>query len=207
MQKIAILDDHPTIIAGLKSLLNEHGFEVVCSANTLADFLIEIEMYQIDIFIVDVVLQNSTGINSFTKLISLNPKNKIIAYTSLNNFTLISMLIKAEVMAYVSKNDTFENLLEAINSISNNQKYFPEEYASLFLKNNFDTNTYSIHLTEREIDVLNQIYEGNSSIVIAQNLFISVNTVETHRKNIFLKFDVNNIASLLNAAQKTGFLK
>lgn len=205
MIKIGILDDHEIVRTGLRLFLQDKGFETVFSAGNLADFLVALGEHEVDVLLVDVVLPDSKGISSFTTLLKEQPDIRILAYTSLNNRTLISMLVHAGVKGFLSKSAEMSDLPIALKTIHSGHVYLPEAYEKMLAATTEKKNPMT--LSERELEVLELMADGKKTSAIAELLFISINTVESHRKNIFLKFEVNNIASLLNIAQKTGYIQ
>lgn len=206
MIQVALLDDHRAISMGIEALLKSStAFELCFYTDQLSVFHAEIQMLKPSVLIMDVVMPDSVGLNAFQQTRDLFPELKIIAYTSLGNKTLVSMLLKLGVVGYVSKNDDPQKLLEALDVCIRGEIYLPPEYSSL--KQKYSTPIQKIELSGRELEVLQALYEGQTSQEIADHLFISKNTVDTHRKNLFAKFNVNNMAQLIKEALQIGYLK
>lgn len=203
---IGILDDHTAIRGGIRFFLEQSGFQVVLEAASQDECIQALELNVPDVLIVDVVLPDSKGIDSFTRLLEHYPQVKIVAYTSLDNLTLVSMLMQSGVMAYVSKNEQFERLAEACRTVLQGKSFLPQKYQHLLKRFRTTEGDINLDLSPREMDVLQLIGKGLTTQEMAEKLFISVNTIETHRKNLFRKFEVNNLALLIQRALETGFL-
>ncbi|TNE55501.1 MAG: response regulator transcription factor [Bacteroidetes bacterium] len=199
--KVGIVDDHPVVRTGIRMFLEDNGCEVVLEAGSMEEALEGLKENEVSVLVLDVVMPGAKGISNFKELKNHFPEQTVLAYTSLANKTLISMLIQSGVEGYVSKSDQMDVLVKAIHQLADGQRYLPEEFRSLF-----STKEQLIELSEREQEVLQAISEGMKTSQIAEKLFISTNTVESHRKNLFAKFDVTNMASLLVQAQKMGFI-
>jgi DNA-binding NarL/FixJ family response regulator len=200
---IGIFDDHPMILKGIKSELENENYTVVFSTGSVTDLFEHLKTTSIEILILDIVVPNVTGIELFEKVSKAHPEIKIIAYTSLGSVLLIDNLLRVGVKGYVNKNDAISNLLVAMDEAMNGGTYLPDEYK--FLLKNVSTSEVKT-LSAREIEVLKLITQEYSSKEIADQLFISVNTVENHRKNIFYKLQVKNLAGLIVAATANGYI-
>src|SRR5690606_7190954 len=133
------------------------------------------------------------------------PKLKIIVISTLNDEHTVTMLIKQGVNGYISKSDDSKEILAAIKAVQRGQVYFSADIkhntASHRLKNTSKTT-----LTSREKEVLTTIINGKTIKEAASELFLSEKTIETYRANLFLKFEVNNVASLVKKAILEGYL-
>lgn len=201
--KIALTDDHPIIVKGVSSLINDSLYcELVFTAGNRHDLLSLLKTNPVDILILDVVMPDVSATELFSEILADYPSLGIIAYTSLNSPILIKMLFRAGVQGYVNKNDPPEYLLKAIDTISNRALYIGEQYQHLIEKKTADVPGIS----KREKEILLLIADQYTTTAIAEKLFISVNTVETHRKKLFEKFNVENLAGLVKEAMRQGYI-
>jgi DNA-binding NarL/FixJ family response regulator len=203
---IGIVDDHPAIGKGIAVELKAMGhYDILFILSDKNLILENLQKNLPDIFIMDVVMPGSSGIDTFKEVLQVFPKVKILAYTGLNSPLLVELLIKSGVKGYVNKENSIDELNHAILSVYENNIYLPANYQYL-LKKYHSSNT-NAELSKREIEILVLIADGKKTSNIAEVLFISVNTVETHRKNIFQKLNVTNIAELIKEAINLGYAK
>jgi DNA-binding NarL/FixJ family response regulator len=201
--RIGIFDDHPVILNGLSTEISAQGYDIVFCTGNVHELFEHLTTHPPDVLILDVVAPNVTGIELFEKVAKTNPSIQIIAYTSLGSVLLIDNLLKAGIKGYVNKNEPLTNLLQAINQVAQGEICLPPEYRFLLKDSQASP---PLTLSTREIEILKLITQEYSSKEIAEMLFISVNTVENHRKNIFAKLQVKNLAGLIVAATANGYL-
>jgi DNA-binding NarL/FixJ family response regulator len=203
---IGIVDDHPAIGRGIAAELKAIGhYDILFTLSDKNLILENLRKNLPDVFIMDVVMPGSSGIDTFKEALQVFPEVKILAYTGLNSPLLVELLMKSGVKGYVNKEDSIDELNHAIMSVYKDKIYLPANYHYL-LKKYHSSNT-SAELSKREIEILVLIVDGKKTSDIAEALFISVNTVETHRKNIFQKLNVTNIAELIKEAINLGYAK
>lgn len=205
MRSILIIDDHPLVGDGISMMLREVEYLQIVglckSGKEAMDFL---ETYQPDIILLDINLPDVDGLELCTQIRRQNKKSKIIGLTSTNEAGIITQLLGNGGNGYLLKNMEREELLQAIEEViqdkiflskAANQKIL-EQYHSLreAMKNN-------PVLTRREKEILMLLNEGLSGPGIAEKLFLSIYTVETHRKNLMQKMNVNTTQQLLKVAR------
>jgi DNA-binding NarL/FixJ family response regulator len=211
MVRIIIADDHQMFIDGIKSLLiNEKDIKVIGEALNGKEVLSLLEKKPADIILLDVNMPEMDGIEA-TKLIRRqHPDVKILMLTMYNNQEFIFGLMNAGASGYILKNTGKKELLEAIKSVTEGKTYYSKEVTETILQNFSKTPAEQsadlAHLTEREKDVLKLIAQEFNTHEIAEQLFISTNTVETHRKNLLSKIKAKNIAGLVKFAIQTGLI-
>lgn len=215
--KLFVVDDHPIFIDGIVNLLKDTpGFEIIGTASNGQEFLDKIKQNEPDIVLMDINMPVMDGIEATQKLKTEHPKVKVIALTMFNDIRFIKDLLEIGAKGYVLKNISREDLIKAINTVSEGKPFldsavqekvissmsasddeeFDEKEADLMVQN----------ITSRELEILQLIALGMTSQDISQKLFISKNTVETHRKNLLAKLNVKNTASLLKFAYKKGLV-
>lgn len=198
MIKIGIVDDHQLFLDGINSILSQNeNINVVFTANSSQEALKQINKVKIDILITDISMPDMNGLE-LTHYIKKNFSDiRIIVMSSfrdLGNRNIID--------SYLLKNTPKEQLIKVINDLyHHNKKYYYSEqinFQEIDLKKNI--------LSPREKEIVAAIAKGFSSSEIANRLFISINTVETHRKNIFFKLGITTTAQLISTAIKLGII-
>lgn len=202
--KVFIVDDHYMVIEGIRSLLQyEAGIEWAGHAQSAASCLAYLQREQPDVILMDINLPDGNGIDLCQEVKQQYPSVFIIGLSTFNQQSFIQKMMDNGASGYVLKNATQEELMEAIETVCKGKTYLSEE-ASFTLRVQPDNR---IILTRREKEVLELIAEGMTNNEIAKQLFISVTTVDTHRKNLLAKFDAKNVASLIRAAVKLQIIR
>jgi DNA-binding NarL/FixJ family response regulator len=200
--KIVIADDHKLIISGIKQIIEVNGLgTVVAQANDGLELLQLLKETAVDLLILDINMPKLNGIEAAEKILKRHPTISILMLSQYENVELIKKLKTLGVKGYLTKIFEISQLVEAINEISDNQLYFP----SLKNESNFKE-TDKHELTKREEEIIKLLAVGKTSKEIADILFLSEYTIETHRKNIMRKLEVNSIIALLNTAKDLGYI-
>ncbi|HNU41350.1 MAG: response regulator receiver [Bacteroidetes bacterium OLB12] len=198
-----IVDDHYLVIEGIRSLLqNEKNIEWLGHAMNAASCLDFLKRHQPDVILMDVNLPDKSGTELCKEVKTLYPTVRILGLSTFNQQAVVRNMIDNGAAGYVLKNVTKEELLEAIDSVMNAGTYFSQEVAHTLN----EPGTQQPVITRREKEVLQLIAEGLTNAEIAEKLFISIPTVNTHRKSILEKFDVKNTATLIGKAIKLGIV-
>ena len=196
--KVFIVDDHYMVIEGIRSLLqNEKGVDWVGHATNASSCLAFLQQQQPDVILMDINLPDKSGIDLCKEVKERYPSVFIIGLSTFNQQSFIQKMIDNGASGYVLKNATQAELMEAIEIVASGKTFLSNEAAlSLRSKDNNDAPV----ITRREKEVLELIAEGMTNNEVAQKLFISPSTVDTHRKNLLVKFDAKNTASLIRLA-------
>jgi DNA-binding NarL/FixJ family response regulator len=195
--KVFIVDDHYMVIEGIRSLLQyEKQVEWVGHASNAESCLAFLKMQQPDIILMDINLPDKSGIDLCKEVRELYPAVYIIGLSTFNQESFIQKMMDNGASGYVLKNASQKELMDAIEKVAKGKTYFSDEAAQALRKKD----TLSVVLTRREKEVLALIANGLTNNEIGQQLFISVTTVDTHRKNLLAKFNVKNTALLIKAA-------
>jgi two-component system, NarL family, nitrate/nitrite response regulator NarL len=211
MIKVLIADDHQMFVDGLKSLLEESTeISVVGEARNGREVLDLCNEKDVDIVIMDINMPVMDGIQTTKELLKKKPSIKILGLSMFNDRDYIADMLKAGALGYILKNTGKENLLDAIRTLQSGASYLGEEVSKTLL-NSFIKNGQVPQLIEklsdREKEVLEYIATGLTTQEIAEKLFISKNTVETHRKNLLYKLKARNTAELVNNAYKQRLIQ
>lgn len=195
---IYIVDDHQMLIDGLKALLSGETHISVIGQNTLPKLAAkEIAELRPDIVLTDINMPEMDGIELTKEIKKINPDIKVIALSMFGERETISDMLKAGVSAYILKNTGKQELLNAIDKVSNGGTFFSDEVSDEMSKASVTGLSKEITLSLREIEVVELIAKEYTNAKIADALFISERTVETHRKNIFRKTDTKSVIGLL----------
>lgn len=210
---ILIVDDHQIMIDGLMALLsNEKEIHVVGVALDGEKALKLLEENAVDIVLTDISMPVMDGW-ALTKAIKQKDENiKVIALSMFCDNESITHMIEAGVSGYLLKNTGNEELTTAIKKVAAGGIYYSEEVSNVVMKN-YTSNTQKkaeiekVNLTSRENQIIHLIAKEYNNARIADELFISERTVETHRKNIYRKTNTNTIVGLIKFAYEHGFMK
>lgn len=200
---IFIVDDHYMVIEGIRSLLqNEKDIEWMGHATNAASCLSFLKQQQPDVILMDINLPDKSGIDLCKEVRQKYPSVFVLGLSTFNQQAIIRNMADNGASGYVLKNATKEELLEAITTVMAGKTYLSLE-ANLSLKEASDKTP---PVTRREKEVLKLIAEGLTNAAIAEKLFISIPTVNTHRKSLLEKFDAKNTAILISKATKQGLV-
>lgn len=196
--KVFIVDDHYMIIEGIRSLLQyQKGIEWLGHAMTATSCLAFLDQQQPDVILMDISLTDMSGIDLCKEVKSKYPNIQIIGLSSFNQQSFIQKMLENGASGYLLKNATQEELVYAIKAVEEGEIFLSDE-AELTVQKNKNSNIPIV--TRREKEVLLLIADGLTNNEIASKLFISITTVDTHRKNLLAKFEVKNTASLIRMA-------
>ncbi|WP_289665492.1 response regulator transcription factor [Flavobacterium panacagri] len=212
MKKINLLiaDDHTMFLQGIMSLLEkEPNITIVGKAVNGNEALEIIQEGIVDFIILDVSMPEMDGIELSKILKKQHPNVKILIVSTHSNVMIISRLIRIGVNGYLLKNAEKEELLQAINRIASGENYFAEELEEKHLSNSSKIEKQVSNLTElssREKEILVLIAHEYNTAEIAEKTFISLNTVNTHRRNLLSKLNAKNTAGLVKYAVENGLV-
>lgn len=214
--RIHLADDHQVLIDGMKTLLHTvSNFEVVGFSLDGSTLFEELTNCKTDILVLDISMPKKDGIEVIKEFSKKGFPCKVIVLSSYDDLKIIKEVMKLGASGYLTKQCAGENIVEAIRAVSNGEEYFcdtvREKIFNTATKDNSKLNKYipSIDtiLTGREIEVITLIALEFSGKEISEQLFISNNTVETHRKNIMKKLKAKNTISLVKFALKNKLIK
>jgi two-component system, NarL family, nitrate/nitrite response regulator NarL len=200
---LALVDDHQIVIDGLMSLLKGHDtFQFAFATTDPTEVMGRLREQPVDVLLTDVMMPGLGG-NQLAKKVRENfPDVKILALSMSGEGDMINEMInEADISGYVLKNIGKQELVKALEKIAGGSVYFSEDVieelkrSSQRRKQNEDA-----HLTDREIEIIRLIEKEYNNRQIAEALYISERTVETHRKNIFRKTSTNSVIGLVKYA-------
>lgn len=188
------------VIEGIRSLLqNEKEIEWMGHASNADSCLAYLQNHQPDVILMDINMPGMSGIDLCKMVKEKYPHVFVVGLSTFNQQSFIHKMMDNGASGYVLKNATQQELMEAIITVAKGKTYLSDEAASVLKKN--DTTGMPL-ITRREKEVLELIAEGLTNIEIAEKLFISSATVDTHRKNLLIKFQTKNTASLVKTAMQ-----
>ena len=205
--KLFLVDDHKMFLDGLESLLENIDYLTIVGKAENGKTALEKLDNTVDIVLMDISMPEIDGIE-FNRLIKLKfPQINTIAISMHNDAKILDKLIKGNINGYLLKNAEKSELLEAIETVMKGDNYFSEEVKktyqdSLFKRDNNQDQTPE--LSKRETEVLGEIINELTTKEIAEKLFISQHTVESHRKNMLSKLGARNTAGLVKYALENG---
>lgn len=208
--RIAIIDDHQVVLDGLNGMLaNYRQFTIVCATRNREELLQQVSSGQIDIVLMDIQMPEFSGIELCKQITRLYPATKIIAFSSFDDSNYVKQMFRSGAKGYLLKNSEKESIVQAIESVAAGQEYMDEMIKEILLQETLSgqrRSIFDIPLTKRENEILKLIAEGLSSQEMADKLFVSLRTIESHRLNINQKLGAKNTAGLLKEAHKRGLV-
>jgi len=208
--RILIVDDHPLVRDGIVTMLRGEGsLQIVGSAKTAAEALAFLAHEEPDIILLDISLPDMDGLRLCEKIRMTHKHVKIIGLTSTNEAGIITGLLQRGGNGYLLKNMERTDLIEAIQTVMKGKVYLSaaanDKVLEQFQHGKPSTDS-SIILTRREKEILQLLADGLKGPQIAERLFLSPLTVETHRKNLLRKFNANSVQLLLKIARESNLL-
>ena len=195
--KVFIVDDHYMVVEGIRSLLQDaKKVEWMGHAMNADSCLAFLKHQQPDVILMDINMPGKSGIDLCKEVKEKYPSVFIIGLSTFNQQSFIQKMMDNGASGYVLKNATQEELLEAIETVAKGKLFMSNEVAQV-LRNQDNA---EIVLTRREKEVLEMIAEGLTNGEIAEKLFVSISTVDTHRKNLLAKFEARNVAAMVRMA-------
>jgi two-component system, NarL family, response regulator NreC len=213
MIRVFITDDHEIYLEGLALLLGKQdGIEVIGTATSGKELLGQVQGLQADVLLLDVYLPDLGEEEILQQIRAARPDLRIIYLTLLRGTRYIHKLSKYDIQGYVLKNASLDELLTALKTVQGGGSYFSKDIHIGDRDEDF-RNTITIEdkqideiLSRRELEVLRLICKEYSNAEIAEKLFLSVSTVETHRKNLIAKLGVNNTVGLVKFALRNNLI-
>lgn len=199
--KIFIVDDHPMVVAGLKSLLSQlKNAEVAGAVSNAFDAILFLKKNKVDIILLDINLPDISGIDLCKKINKEFPEIRILGISTFSERSYISRMIENGASGYLIKSASVEEIAEAIETVLKGNLYLSVSMEHLLRPLCVTQLDKLPALTKREKEILSNIADGLTNNQIAEKLFISPLTVDSHRKNLLTKLNVNNTASLIRLA-------
>ena len=205
--KVFIIDDHPMVVAGLHPLLGRlENIEVAGAVSNAFDAIPFLKKSKTDVILLDINLPDISGIDLCKKIHKEFPEIKILGISTFSERSYISRMIENGASGYLIKSASTEEIAEAINTVLKGKIYLSVSMEHIAKPLSIMPSDNLPALTKREKEILQLISEGLTNNQIAEKLFISPLTVDSHRKNLLTKLNVNNTASLIKLAVQNGLI-
>ncbi|WP_194976018.1 response regulator [Aquiflexum lacus] len=204
--KVLLVDDHAILLDGVKSLLShDASVDVIGEANSAEKALEFLKANEVDLLITDFNLPGMDGLSLVRLVKKISPKTKIIVLSMHDETHLVKEILKEGVEGYVLKNDSHKELKMAIQYVQEGRIYLSNNINRIII-NSLNFPEEDRLLTDREREILKLIAKEFANREIAEQLFISERTVETHRKNIFRKTKTNSLVGLIKFAYANNLI-
>lgn len=203
--KLAIVDDHPMILEGLKSLLQDDQKFQIFSFTKGAAILDFIQENRVDIVLLDIILTDGSGLDFCKSIKQKAPQSIVLGLSNQAERSIIFRFLENGGNGYILKNADSEEIISCIEKAWDGDLALSREVQEIMLRPTKDS--FEIpRLTKREQQILKAIANGHTSAQIAETLFISIITVETHRRNLLKKFCAKNMIELVKIAMENQLI-
>ena len=210
MIRVAILDDHNMVLRGIETMLEDSdNIKIIDTYSRGLQLLENISNNIPNVLLLDINLPDSNGIDLCKELTKKHPELAIIALSNYSETGFIKNMLRNGAKGYLLKNTDKQELITAITTVYKGSNYLPRGIQDILLNDsigNPSQTTFIPKLTRREKEVLNLIAKEHINQEIADILFISTKTVESHRNNLIQKLGVRNTAGLIRVAIEKGLL-
>lgn len=203
--KILIVDDHPSVREGLALRISLHSDLAVCGeADTEDAALAMVKQTDPDLVLVDISLKSGHGIELIKRIRSLDPAIKMLVISGFQESLYAERALRAGALGYLNKQESNEKMIDAIRAVLAGERFLSPEMSRRLINQALGasdaTRTPIENLTDRELEIFRLIGEGLTTSAIANQLFLSTHTIDTHRENIKRKLAVQNAAELSRTA-------
>jgi len=211
MTRVLVADDHALVRQGIRSLLADApDLEIIAEASDGRETVMLVDQLRPDIAIIDISMKELSGIEAIAQVRRKAPATLIIALSMFGEERYVTRAVRSGAKAYVLKDSSGEDLLQAIRAVQSGQSFFSPSVAKIMLdaySRGLDgvvvEDKYEL-LTDREREIYQMLAEGKTNKVIADELGLKMHTVETHRLRVMNKLDVHNMAQLVLSAVRRG---
>jgi DNA-binding NarL/FixJ family response regulator len=198
---LAIVDDHPIVLEGLQKLLaNMPRIGIAGSFTTGAEFISFLKTNTVNIVLLDISLPDANGIDLCKEIKKLSPNTCVLALSNHSERSMIMQMLQNGAAGYLLKNISAKELTNCIDEALNGQITFSKAVKEIMARPSLSELKGIPQLTKREKEILHLIAEGKTTATMAEELYLSPLTIETHRKNLMQKFEVKNVAALIKVA-------
>jgi len=212
--KVILVDDHQIVRDGIKSLITDDpNINIITEASSATELRDKLETYKPDVILMDINLPDSTGIELTKELKESKPEIKVLILSMHMGEDFIVNAIEAGAKGYLPKTTSKKELITAINTIAKGEDYFNESISNILIKSYVKRaqtpkkeEEKIIDLTRREKEIITLFALGMSNKEIADKLFISIRTVESHKNNIMNKLELKSTVDLVKFALKNNYI-
>lgn len=213
--KVILVDDHQIVRDGIKALINEEpNINIITEASSGADLFDKLNTYKPDVILMDINLPDTNGIEITKQLKETKPEIKVLILSMHMGEDYIVNAIEAGAKGYLPKTTSKKEIITAINTISKGEDFFNESISNILIKSYVKRaqtpkkeEEKQVDLTKREKEIITLFALGMSNKEIADKLFISIRTVESHKNNIMNKLELKSTVDLVKFALKNKFIE
>jgi DNA-binding NarL/FixJ family response regulator len=214
MARIIIADSNQLIRTGLNTLLSNYAeFELLGEASSEDQLMEMMQSFATDVVLIDFAAR-SFSVDTIQRITRLYPKVRMVAITGEQTGITIVHALRAGVCSYIKKDCDSNEIVDSIRETTAGGRFFCGQILDTLRRENIDVEDLDlkelscepVHISERELEIITLIAEGYTNVEIAEKLFLSPHTVNTHRKNILQKLGVNNTAAIVMYAVKTNLV-
>jgi DNA-binding NarL/FixJ family response regulator len=206
---IGIADDHLLVIQGIRAMLSGSNFQVLFSAVNGKDLLEHLSENQPDVLLLDIQMPDMNGVDLCKAITKCYPEIKIIALTNMDESHYVKQMIRNGASGYLLKNVDQLTMINAIEEVMIGNQYLDSQIRQNIMDEMLlgkKRSVQQVELTKRELEILALIAKEFSNNEIAEKLFISLRTVQTHRLNISQKLNAKNLVTLVKEAYRRGLI-
>ena len=212
MINILLADDHQILIDGIKAMLeNEADLNVVGTASHGLQVLEMLKKFEVDVLLLDLQMPVMDGLETILHALKIKPDLKILILTTNDEGSIITSIFKKGAMGYLLKNTSKENLINGIKDAYAGKKVLSSHLTSKMIESLNEKpkvlKGQIPQITKRELEVIRLIAKEYTTQQIADTLYLSINTVATHKRNLFVKMDVKNSVGMVKKAGDWGLLQ
>ncbi|UXP32082.1 response regulator transcription factor [Reichenbachiella agarivorans] len=205
MTSVILADDHSVVRKGLKLLLEECGTIIVVAEASSGEQALElVKEHKPDVLVTDISMPGMSGLDLIPLVKKAAPKTQILVLSTHNDEEYILVSFEAGALGYLPKNTKAEQLIAAVEKIAEGELYYTPEVVDILgaslIKRRSPGKSLKSMLTKREKEILKELVNGATNKEIADHLFLSTRTVDSHRRNIMKKLNVTNSAQLVKMA-------
>ena len=203
MITIIIIDDHPLVLNGFEFILHNHAeIKLLNTFTNAADALKFLETNQVDVVLADINMPGMNGIDATFAIKTNHSKTQVIAISNISEGSIVQRMLDAGASGFLLKNVSASELIHAIQTVMKGNTVLSAELEPIMKQ----TDSAVPKISQREQEVLRLMSTGKTTPQIAEQMFISPLTVESHRRNLLRKFKVSNSASLIHKATEMKFI-
>lgn len=199
-----IIDDHPIVLQGFSHILqSEDHIELLDSFTSAREGISYLEKHPVDVVLLDINMPDMNGIEACERISKSHPSCKVIAISNNNENSIIQRMLQSGASGYILKNASADELVQCIRDAMEGRTALSEDVKGI-LRSAKSGNLPKI--TRRETEILQLLAQGLTSPEIAEKIFVSPLTIETHRRNLIQKFEVSNSAALIHKAMELKYI-